>query len=110
MWPLALPATMGRFAPFHKVSRSQTVYAEVVRFQCGHHLVVGKGLEARAGIQWMFLTLTEDTIGSGVGSVCCKRCDGIVALGASFRSVRLASLPIRLWSFGCLGTEIDEIQ
>ena len=57
MWFLTLPSTMWRFALFDEVSWSQTVHAEFVVFQRGHHLVVHEGFETDTNIEGMFLVL-----------------------------------------------------
>ena len=94
MWLLTLSATMGGLALLDEMSRPQAIHAEVVRFQCGHHLIVCKGLEAHTGIQWMFLTFAENAIGSRIRGVGCEGCYRVGGLSVVPHGVRFVPLSI----------------
>ena len=75
---LAGLAMMQKPVLFHKMSSSEAVHADAVRFQCTNFLIMWEHLEAWTCIKWMSFCFASDTIRRGVGGVCCKRCDGFV--------------------------------
>lgn len=57
VWLLAPSTLMQGLALFEKVTRSQTIHAEVVCFQRGCHPVMGKGFELGTSMQGVIVCL-----------------------------------------------------